>query len=94
MLCELCPLGAKRAPSMMLSMVSLASAGHWLAGLYVLLALLLLAGVQPLAAQRLDPGPASGSPDQEYAPGQLLVRFRTPATGRRAVEMLAAQGID
>ncbi|MGD9048665.1 MAG: S8 family serine peptidase [Anaerolineae bacterium] len=59
----------------------------------VLLALLLLAGVQPLAAQRLDPGPASGSPDQEYAPGQLLVRFRTPATGRRAVEMLAAQGI-
>jgi thermitase len=59
----------------------------------VLLVLLLSAGMQPLAAQPLDPGPASDSPDQEYAPGQLLVRFRTPASSQRAVELLAAQGI-
>jgi thermitase len=65
----------------------------------VLLVLLVSTGVQPLAAQRLDPGGASiapgqeSAPGQEFAPGQLLVRFRTSVPGQRADEMLAAQGV-
>ncbi|MEJ2736734.1 MAG: S8 family serine peptidase [Anaerolineae bacterium] len=58
----------------------------------VLMVLLVLTGVQPLAAQTLDPGVGSDAPGQAFAPGQLLVRFRSWVPDRRSSAMLAAQG--
>ena len=59
----------------------------------VLMVLLVLTGVQPLAAQTLDLGVGSDAPGQAFAPGQLLVRFRPWVPDRRSNAMLAAQDI-
>jgi len=59
----------------------------------VLLVVLVSTGVQPLAAQSLDPGAGSVAPGQAFAPGQLLVRFRPWVPGWRSNAMLGAQDI-